>query len=48
MNSHQHSESRGPYPIPFYNFLEVEGVTEDTNSGGCEAGKIAIDLTLKL
>ncbi|TKY57201.1 hypothetical protein E2542_SST21647 [Spatholobus suberectus] len=41
MDSYQHSESSGPDPRPFYNFLEVE-------DGGHETGRVGIDLNLKL
>nr|KYP34137.1 hypothetical protein KK1_044942 [Cajanus cajan] len=54
MESHQHSsESSEPNRRPFYNFLKVEDpeVTETmhgTNHGGREAGRVGIDLNLKL
>ncbi|KAL2341808.1 hypothetical protein Fmac_009748 [Flemingia macrophylla] len=53
MEAYQHSESSEPIRRPFYNFLEVEDpeVTETmhgTNRGGCEAGRVGIDLNLKL
>ncbi|CAJ1971323.1 unnamed protein product [Sphenostylis stenocarpa] len=51
LDSNQPSESSGPRPKPFYNFLKVkesEGVTEDINPGRREAGSDDIDLNLKL
>ncbi|KAG2390912.1 hypothetical protein LR48_Vigan07g015700 [Vigna angularis] len=49
VNSYQqHSEASRLYRRPFYNFLEVKGVTEDTNPEECLAGKLGIDLNLKL
>lgn len=51
MDSYQHSESSGPDHRPFYNFLEVEdleGVKDGTNRWGRGAGKVGIDLNLKL
>jgi len=53
IDSCQHSESSEPNRRPFYNFLGVEDseMTDKmraTNHGGREAGRLGIDLNLKL
>ncbi|TKY71797.1 WAS/WASL-interacting protein family member [Spatholobus suberectus] len=53
MDSHRQSESSEPNHRPFYDFLEVEDsegteTMRGANRGGREAGKVGIDLNLKL